>query len=188
MTITPGDFALLIGLRVGGNPLPIDPRIHEQEGAFDYLLGKTLDVTKSGHVTYSWLWAQYDQEEFDWGTPALATLYRHLNACSRGVSLSLGGHHRVFELWAFEHLLQFPPQRTRSPAMDLLALRRVLDHLTVDRVRFDPWDTLLDDAPLELTSARALDSQHFLIEGPFSRAWYLGERMASMYFQRLEAL
>ena len=36
--------------------------------------------------------------EFDWGTPALATLYGHLSACSRGVSLSLGGHHRVLEV------------------------------------------------------------------------------------------
>ncbi|KAI8530255.1 hypothetical protein RHMOL_Rhmol11G0042200 [Rhododendron molle] len=55
-------------------------------------------------------------------------------------------------------------------------------------MRFDPWDTLLDDAPLELTSARALDSQHFLLEGPFSRAWYLEERVASQYFPRSEAL
>lgn len=53
---------------------------------------------------------------------------------------------------------------------------------------FDPWDTLLDDAPLELTSAQALDSQHFFLEGPFSRAWYLGERVASQNFLRSEAL
>lgn len=33
--------------------------------------------------------------EFDWGTPALATLYGHLSACSQGVSLSLGGYHHV---------------------------------------------------------------------------------------------
>ncbi|KAI8547443.1 hypothetical protein RHMOL_Rhmol07G0196000 [Rhododendron molle] len=70
----------------------------------------------------------------------------------------------------------------------MLAWRRVLDHLTVDHVRFDPLDTLLDDAPLGLTSARALDSQHFLLEGPFSRVWYLGERVASQYFPRSEAL
>lgn len=55
-------------------------------------------------------------------------------------------------------------------------------------VRFDPWDTLLDDAPLELTLARALDNQRFLLDGPFSRAWYLGERVASQYFPRTEAL
>ncbi|KAI8572489.1 hypothetical protein RHMOL_Rhmol01G0203200 [Rhododendron molle] len=255
MTITPGDFALLTGLRVGGDPLPIDPRIHERRGAFDYLLGKTPTVSESSHITYTWLREQFDHTgiltevslpqlvwafllyllgqtlfcnkensvhvqflaalvdletiaEFDWGTPALATLYGHLSACSRGVSLSLGGHHRVLELWAFEHLLQFPPptdhreprfvpraarwlkgiRKKRSPAMDLPAWRRVLDHLTVDQVRFDPWGTLLDDAPLELTSARALDSQHFLLEGPFSRAWYLGERVASQYFPRSEAL
>lgn len=55
-------------------------------------------------------------------------------------------------------------------------------------MRFDPWGVLLDDAPLELTSARALDSQHFLLEEPFSRAWYLGERVASQYFPHSEAL
>lgn len=55
-------------------------------------------------------------------------------------------------------------------------------------MRFGPWDTLLDNAPLELTSARALDNQHFLLEGPFSRAWYLGERVASQYLPRSEAL
>ncbi|KAI8546938.1 hypothetical protein RHMOL_Rhmol07G0158600 [Rhododendron molle] len=41
---------------------------------------------------------------------------------------------------------------------------------------------------MELTSARALDSQHFLLEGPFSRARYLGERVANQYFPRSEAL
>ncbi|KAI8547553.1 hypothetical protein RHMOL_Rhmol07G0205100 [Rhododendron molle] len=156
MMITPSDFAMLTGLRDGGDPLPLDLRIHEREGAFDYLLGKTPTVSESGHITYSWLREQFDHAgiltevslsqlvqaflfyllgqtlfcnkensvhvqflaalvnletivEFDWGTPALVTLYGHLSAYSRGVSLSLGGHHRVLELWAFEHLLQFPP-------------------------------------------------------------------------------
>ncbi|KAI8559812.1 hypothetical protein RHMOL_Rhmol04G0203800 [Rhododendron molle] len=60
MTITPGVFSLLIGLRVGGDPLPIDPRIHEREGALKYLLGKVLEVSGKGHITYSWLLEQYD--------------------------------------------------------------------------------------------------------------------------------
>ncbi|KAI8542771.1 hypothetical protein RHMOL_Rhmol08G0165600 [Rhododendron molle] len=189
ITITLGDFALLTGLRVGGDLLPLDPQIHEHKGAFDYLLRKTRDVSESGHVTYSWLRAQYDQEgilaevslpqlvrafcfyllgqtlfcskensvhvqflaalvnldtiaEFDWGTPALATLYGHLSACSRGVSLSLAGHHHVLEL------------------------------------RFDPWNTLLDDIPLELTSVptdivqewfRAFQSVEDLVQRQHSR-------------------
>ena len=58
--ITPGDFALLIGLRVGGYPLPLDPRIHEREGAFEHLLGKVPLVSESGHITYSWLREQFD--------------------------------------------------------------------------------------------------------------------------------
>lgn len=64
MTITPSDFALLTGLRVGSDPLPLDSRIHERKGALQYLLGKTLDVSESRHVTYSWLQAQYDGRVF----------------------------------------------------------------------------------------------------------------------------
>ncbi|KAI8568223.1 hypothetical protein RHMOL_Rhmol02G0181500 [Rhododendron molle] len=113
MMITLGDFAWLTGPRVGHNPLLLDPWIHEHEGVFYYLLGKTPDVSESGHVTSLWLQTQYDR-------------------------LSLGGHHCVLELWAFEYLLLFPPptrhreprfvpwaahwlkgvRRTRSPAMD----------------------------------------------------------------------
>lgn len=62
MTITLGDFALLTGLRVCVDPLPLDSRIHEREGAFQYLLGKTPDMSDNGFVTYSWLRAQYDRE------------------------------------------------------------------------------------------------------------------------------
>lgn len=47
---------------------------------------------------------------------------------------------------------------------------------------------MLSNASQELTSTQALDSQHFLWEGPFSRAWYLGARVASQYFPCAEAL
>ncbi|KAI8547639.1 hypothetical protein RHMOL_Rhmol07G0211100 [Rhododendron molle] len=211
------DAIALAGLRVGGDPLSIDPRIHKRAGAFEYLLGKVPAVSESGHITYSWLWEQFDHAgiltevflsqlvrafllyllrqtlfcnkensvhvqflaalvnletitEFDRGTPALATLYGHLSACSRGVSLSLGGHHRVLELWAFEHLLQFPPlTRHREPRF-VPRVAHWLKGVWKTRCVSIPGGTLLDDAPLELTSARALDSQHFLLKGPFSRA------------------
>ncbi|KAI8568503.1 hypothetical protein RHMOL_Rhmol02G0205200 [Rhododendron molle] len=144
MTITPGDFALLTGGYFGRGIY-----ISTAASFPFYLLGQTLFCNKENSVHVQFLAALVNLEtivEFDWGTPALATLYGHLSTCSRGVSLLLGGHHHVLE------------------------------------VRFDPWDTLLDDAPLELTSARVLDNQHFLLEGPFSRGWYLRERVPAMDF------
>ncbi|KAI8536172.1 hypothetical protein RHMOL_Rhmol10G0235500 [Rhododendron molle] len=62
---------------------------------------QTLFCNKENSVHVQFLAALVDLEaiaEFNWGTPALATLYGHLSACSRGVSLSLGGHHRVLEV------------------------------------------------------------------------------------------
>lgn len=66
-----------------------------------YLLGQTLFRNKGNLVHIQFLAALVHLNaiaEFDWGTPALATLYGHLSACSRGVSLSLGGHHGVLKV------------------------------------------------------------------------------------------
>lgn len=39
MTITPGDFSLLTGLRIGGASLLVDPRRWERVGALEWFLG-----------------------------------------------------------------------------------------------------------------------------------------------------
>ncbi|KAI8547445.1 hypothetical protein RHMOL_Rhmol07G0196200 [Rhododendron molle] len=136
---------------------------------------------------------------------ALVTLHGHLGACSRDKSPILGGHYRVLQLWAFEHLLQFPPdtkhedvscishyerwlvgqRKPRSPILSLLEWRQVLDWLTIHQVRFDPWSGVPEDA--HLVGSRVLDHPRSLLEGPFCRAWYLGDRVVSQWCPRAEA-
>ncbi|KAI8547454.1 hypothetical protein RHMOL_Rhmol07G0197100 [Rhododendron molle] len=253
MTITPGDFSLLTGLRVGGIPLRVDPRVWERAGALEWFLGKVPPLHSRGHIDLAWLsktfmktdiltqvsveqlvrafllyvlgqtlFANKDSSvhtqflvllqhleairEFDWGASALATLYGNPGACSRDKSPILGGHYRVLELWAFGHRLPFPTdtrhgnancipryqrwltgyRKPQSPVLTLPEWRRVLDRLTVDQVRFDPWDGVPEDTPL--THSRILDRTRSLLEGPFCRAWYLGDRVASQWRPRAKAL
>ncbi|KAI8571987.1 hypothetical protein RHMOL_Rhmol01G0163700 [Rhododendron molle] len=109
----------------------------------------------------------------------------------------------TFQFWAFEHLLPFPTdtrhgntncipryqrwlaecRKPRSPVLSLPEWRRFLDRLTI---RFDPWDGVPEDTPL--TRSRILDRTRSLLEGPFYRAWYLGDRVASQWRPRAEAL
>ncbi|XP_058189282.1 protein MAINTENANCE OF MERISTEMS-like [Rhododendron vialii] len=136
-----------------------------------YLLGQTLFANKDSLVHTQFLAPLQLLEavwEFDWGAPALATLYSNLGACSRDKSPILGSHYWVLELWAFKHLLQFPTEtkhedvsciphyerwlagqrKPRSPILSLLEWWRVLDRLMVNQVRFDPWGGVPEDAPL----------------------------------------
>jgi hypothetical protein len=55
MTITPGDFSLLTGLRVGGAPLRVDPRLWERVGALEWFLGMVPPLHSRGHVDVAWL-------------------------------------------------------------------------------------------------------------------------------------
>ncbi|KAI8529979.1 hypothetical protein RHMOL_Rhmol11G0018000 [Rhododendron molle] len=167
MTITPGDFSLLTGLRVGGVPLWVDPRLWERTGALKWFLGKVPPLHSRGHIDISWLSKTFMKtdvltqflaplqhleivRDFDWGSSALATLYGNLGACSRDKSPILGGLYRVLE------------------------------------VRFDHWGGVPEDAPL--ARFRVLDRTRSLLEGPFCRAWYLGDQVASQWHPRAEAL
>ncbi|KAI8568012.1 hypothetical protein RHMOL_Rhmol02G0165400 [Rhododendron molle] len=160
MTITPGDFSLLTGLRVGRAPLRVDPRLWERVRALEWFLGKVPPLHSRGHVDISWLsktfmktdiltqvsveqltrafllgqtlFANKDGSvhmqflaplqhlevvrDFDWGASGLATLYGNLGACSQNKSPILSAYYRVLELWAFEHLLQFPPETRHGDA------------------------------------------------------------------------
>ena len=53
-------------------------------------------------------------------------------------------------------------------------------------MRFDPWEGIPEDIPL--TRSRVLDRTRSLLEGPFCRAWYLGDRVASQWRPHTEAL
>ncbi|XP_058223136.1 protein MAINTENANCE OF MERISTEMS-like [Rhododendron vialii] len=168
-----------------------------------YLLGQTLFANKDSSVHTQFLaplrylgavW------EFDWGSSVLASLYGNLGACSRDKSFICAGHYRVLDqLWAFEHLLQFSintrhedancvpryerwwagQQKPRSPILSFPEWRRVLDRLTVNQVQFDPWGGISEDVPL--ARSRVLDRTCSLLEGPFCRAWYLVDQVASQW-------
>ncbi|GMP83659.1 hypothetical protein CsSME_00037488 [Camellia sinensis var. sinensis] len=71
MTMTPYDFSMLTGIRVGGHPIPFDTDMDEWEAAQIYLLGEValVDVTRI--------------LRYDWGGAALATLYRYMSSASR---------------------------------------------------------------------------------------------------------
>lgn len=43
MTVTPLDFAAIIGLRVGGDPIPFDTGIFRDEAALRWFLGRVPD-------------------------------------------------------------------------------------------------------------------------------------------------
>ncbi|XP_058200639.1 uncharacterized protein LOC131315544 [Rhododendron vialii] len=44
MTVTPMDFAAITGLRVGGDPIPFDSGIQEDEAALEWFLGEVPKV------------------------------------------------------------------------------------------------------------------------------------------------
>ncbi|XP_058180491.1 uncharacterized protein LOC131298986 [Rhododendron vialii] len=44
MTVTPADFAAISGLRVGGDPIPFDSGIQEDEAALEWFLGEVPKV------------------------------------------------------------------------------------------------------------------------------------------------
>ncbi|KAI8568199.1 hypothetical protein RHMOL_Rhmol02G0179100 [Rhododendron molle] len=240
MTITPGDFSLLTGLRVGGDSLRVDPRLWERVGALEWFLGKVPPLHSRGHVDVAWLsktfmkaeilthvsveqltrafllyllgqtlFANKDGSvhaqflaplqhleairEFDWGSSTLATLYGNFGACSRDKKPILSGHYRILELWAFEHLLQFPSETKHGDVDCIPRYERwfpysyvVADLILVLQVRFDPWGGVPEDAPL--ARSRKLDCTRSLLEGPFCRAWYLGDRGASQWRPRAEVL
>lgn len=55
MTISPGDFSLLTGLRVHGAPLRIDLQLWQREGALEWFLRKVPPLHSWGHLDVSWL-------------------------------------------------------------------------------------------------------------------------------------
>ncbi|KAI8550483.1 hypothetical protein RHMOL_Rhmol06G0110300 [Rhododendron molle] len=196
MTITPGHIDLAwLSKTFMKTDILTQVSVEQLTRAFlVYLLGQTLFANKDGSVH----------------TQFLAPL-QHLGAIREFAALRKIAKPNIelvlvnlaFQLWAFEHLLQFPPEtrhgdvnyipryerwlvgqrKPRSPVLSLPEWQRVLDRLTV---WFDPWGGVPKDAPL--ARSRVLDRTRSLLEGPFCRAWYLGDRVASQWHPHAEAL
>ncbi|KAL7183347.1 hypothetical protein ACSBR2_025701 [Camellia fascicularis] len=81
MTMTPYDFSMLIGIEVGGRPIPYDTDMGEWEAAWVYLLGAHPPIFRSGMV-----------HVYDWGGAGLATLYGYMSSMSRRSGNRVGGY------------------------------------------------------------------------------------------------
>ncbi|GMP95522.1 hypothetical protein CsSME_00044540 [Camellia sinensis var. sinensis] len=59
MMMTPYDFAMITGLGVGGNPIPLDLDMGEWEAAWLELLGAHPPIYQTGMVRYTWFEEQF---------------------------------------------------------------------------------------------------------------------------------
>ncbi|XP_058219438.1 protein MAINTENANCE OF MERISTEMS-like [Rhododendron vialii] len=140
MTVTPADFATIIGLRIGGEPIPFDSGIHEDPVALEWFLGEAPKIeegmARRSKVHLSYLPALRDlrtASRFDWGGAALGAAYGFLGDSSR-MEMSTAGLLdciivctddflclRTKQLWAYEVLNTC---RLASKSLDLGILPR----------------------------------------------------------------
>ncbi|XP_028055782.1 protein MAIN-LIKE 1-like [Camellia sinensis] len=76
MTMTPFDFAILIGLDAGGWAIPYDKDMGQWEAAWIYLLGARPPVDRSsGRVRYTWFSSHFRRVEMEPKTPEEVAQY-----------------------------------------------------------------------------------------------------------------
>ncbi|KAF7123811.1 hypothetical protein RHSIM_Rhsim12G0011200 [Rhododendron simsii] len=101
------------------------------------------------------------------------------------------------EIWSFEFLgMHVPKNRYADPSViprglkwarksremkrggkDLVMHRLFLDQLTKEQVNWDLWAMIDPMVHADLLRSRQATGQRILLEGPFCRQWYLGERV-----------
>ncbi|KAL7163608.1 hypothetical protein ACSBR2_039679 [Camellia fascicularis] len=59
MTITPYDFSMIVGLLVGGDPIPFDRDIGQWEAVWIHLLGARPPLDRLAMVRYSWFYDHF---------------------------------------------------------------------------------------------------------------------------------
>ena len=62
MTMTPFSIAMITGMGVGGDPIPLDPDMGEWVAAWDTLLGARPPTLRAGMVRYTWFKRGEDPE------------------------------------------------------------------------------------------------------------------------------
>ncbi|XP_058195415.1 uncharacterized protein LOC131311843 [Rhododendron vialii] len=164
-----------------------------------YLFGAALFPNKDSRVHLHYLAGMKDLstvKDYDWGGAALATLYGHMGAISRGTTLSMGGYWRVWEIWSYEFLRMHVPNNSyadpsviprglkwardsrgkKEGGKDLTTYRLFLDQLMKEQVNWDVWAGVDPVVHADLLRSRQATGRRILLEGPFCRQWYLGER------------
>ncbi|GMP93976.1 hypothetical protein CsSME_00043599 [Camellia sinensis var. sinensis] len=174
MTMTPYDFSMLTGIRVGGDLIPFDTDMDEWTAAQIHLLGEIL--------------------HYDWGGAALATLYGYMSSASRGSGQLLGGYWHAWELWVYAYFPRLAPvpdvetplvvpfsccfdvRCVRRPRETFIFFRRYFVTITPAEVTWKPWAPLPAVTQDRFAGAEETARFRILLEGPVCRAWYLGER------------
>ncbi|GMP77685.1 hypothetical protein CsSME_00033868 [Camellia sinensis var. sinensis] len=177
MTMTPFDFAVLMGLDFRGTELETSEEIAQYARRFlMFLFGTTL-FTDRGNT-------------YDWGGASLATLYCYMSATSRGRGNIVGGYWRSWELWVFAYFPTLAPEleveaflmtpyslvfegQYRSRPRETLPY--LLQYFDIVRVT-EPWAPLGGDLRFQFTRGWATSRYRILFEGPVGRAWFLGDR------------
>ncbi|KAI8543447.1 hypothetical protein RHMOL_Rhmol08G0218800 [Rhododendron molle] len=175
----------------------VDPRLWERIGALEWFLGKVPSLHSRGHVDVAWLSKTYM-------TVDILTQVS-VEQLTRAFLLYLFGQTLFVNKDGSVHTqLLAPLQRleaVREFDWALFALATLygnlgacsLDkspilgsHYRAIKVCFDPWSGVLEDALF--VRSRALDRTRSLLKGPFCRAWYLGDQVASQWHPPAQAL
>ncbi|KAL7199812.1 hypothetical protein ACSBR2_022002 [Camellia fascicularis] len=166
MTMTPYDFAMITGIGVGGDPIPLDPDMEEWEAAWIALLGARPPILRVGMVRYSWFEERFTGVEpktiehtewntvglyllsalvvlqrvsfYDWGGAGLTTLYGYMSSTSRMCGTMVGGYWRAWELWEYAYFPTLAPEPIEeTPATVLFS--RVYD----GQLRRRTWENFM---------------------------------------------
>ncbi|KAL7236579.1 hypothetical protein ACSBR1_019801 [Camellia fascicularis] len=200
MTMTPLDFAMITGLGVGGDPIPLDPDMGEWMVAWDALLGARPPILRAGMVRYTWFEEQYRGEDPE--TDEAAEQY------ARGFLLFLFGTTLFSNMWNtvglyflgalvlwvyayFPTLAPEPVEETpatipfsdvydgplrRRTQESFMFFRQYFDTVMAREITWRPWDAIPSGLRGQYHTAQTMSHYHILFEGPICRAWFLSER------------
>ncbi|KAL7212438.1 hypothetical protein ACSBR2_015179 [Camellia fascicularis] len=177
LTLTPYDFSMLTGLRVGvSGPIPCDPDMTHLKVAERQLLGVIPDITNHRMVRYSWFYNHFSKAQL--ATPDEVAQYtRGFLMYLLGTTLFANRENIVglYLLGALAHLLQVTEYNWGGA--DLATLYCYM--CSVSRHKADSHDgcwRVWEVSRSIYVAAWHAFTMRILFEGPFSQAYYLEER------------
>ncbi|KAI7989095.1 Protein MAIN-LIKE 2, partial [Camellia lanceoleosa] len=185
MTMTPFDFSMLIGIGIGGDPIPFDTDMDEWEVAQMYLLGELPPLARPGFVRYSWFEDHFRIQ------PALAEeapmAQEEAERYARGFLMFLLGMTLFADRANTVPLSDSCSEATgrlERPRESFIFFRRYFDAITTA----EPWAPLPAAVRERYVGAEETARFRILLEGPVCRAWYLGERFLRQTLGLLEQI
>ncbi|XP_028071389.1 protein MAINTENANCE OF MERISTEMS-like [Camellia sinensis] len=178
-------------------PATVDEIAQYARGFLMYLLSTTLFANRENTVGIYLLGALVHLPrlaEYDWGGASLATLYCCMSSVSCRKTDLFDGYWRVWEVYTYFTTLapvlvrpielSVPRSRyynsrfRRRHLVDrtYLYFRRFFDTITADQVDWHPWAGISPASRATYAATWYASTMRILFEGPFGRAYYLGER------------